>query len=58
LVLKIVYTRDIMALWILVTHVNVALFMPLRKCVKMVSTMVKKFNMNRRKDFKSSFKLV
>jgi len=58
LVLKIIYTRDIMALRILVTRVNFVLFLPLTKCVKMVSTTVKNFNMNRMKDFKSTIKPV
>ena len=58
LVLKIIYTRDITELRILVTRVNFVLFMSLTKCIKMVSTTVKIFNINRMKDFKNIFKPV
>jgi hypothetical protein len=58
LALKIVYTRDIVELQILVALVNFVLFMPLAKCVKMVSPTVKNVNMNRMKDFKNTFKPV
>jgi hypothetical protein len=47
-----------MELRILDKHVNILLFMPFTGCVKTIETTVKIFNMNRMKDFNSSFKPV
>lgn len=58
LVLTIIYTRDIVGLRISVTRVNIVLITPLTKCLKMVSSTVKHFNVSLMKYFKNTFKPV